>query len=121
VRVKILNLDGVPDSAGDTIVGAGLEIPGPVPIQWKFSDRPQDLMGMAFLERREDGIWARLCLNGEWSENSVWPLTPSIGGVCLERLEGTITSARISSVGLDYGPNMDRRIKSIGEQLGAEP
>ena len=114
--VKVLNLDGVPDSEGETFDPAGVELPPfDVPIQFRFWDTPEDLMGWATLEKRPDGVYAQLKLNPERVEEAK-KLWPSIGGRVTKR-EGTlIKHCEVRVIGLYDRPNQDRRIEKVGDQ-----
>lgn len=114
--VKVLNLDSVPDSQGETFDPAGVIVPTlEVPIKYRFGEGIDDVMGWATLERREDGIYAHLKVLGE-RLHLAKNMYPSIGGVVLGKKDKLITACEIRMVGLSPDQNCDRRIQKCGEQ-----
>lgn len=118
ILVKVLNLDDVPDSAGEVIVAAGVEMPaGTVPVQYEFSEKIRDQLGQATVERRDDGIYANIEIYGHWADDiekmaKARLLYPAVGGVTFEKSDGTIHRCRITRISLGSG-NADSRIEPI--------
>lgn len=119
MRVKILNLDGIPDSSGEIIDPAGVEFEPEVAVEYEFSGELRDQMGFAKIEKTEDGLYATIELNKHWKqdESVVVLLSPCIGGVVVDRKDNTLLKCKINRIGICRGPNTDHRIKSIAEQL----
>lgn len=120
MKVKILNLDGVPDSLGEVIEYAGVKVLDcNVSVVLNFSNEIRDNIGVARLVRLKDGVYAEIEIRGAWKLDleSIKRLTPAAGGVIFERTGNTIKRCEITHVGLCFGPNCDKRIKSIAEQL----
>lgn len=124
--VKVLNLDGRPDSVGDVIEPDGVELkPEPVPVEWGFDDAPRNRMGAARLERRADGVYAEVELNKDWAQDiaGVRLMYPAVGGVTLERGGRDplhIKRCLVTRIGLSSSKNADPRIPSVGEQLAGK-
>ncbi len=74
--VRVLNLDEVPDSQGETFDPAGVELEdGPVWVTLGFD--PQKKIGSATLKKVEGGVDAEIDIDGDLPEGT-W--TPAIGG-----------------------------------------
>ena len=117
MRVKILNLDKMPDSMGEIIDPPGVTVrEGEVPVVYDYSDDITKLMGYATLEVAVDGVYANI-RHREGAAHTLLGLYPGAGGVTTERVGNIIKKCEIRMVGVHMGRNADYRIKTIGVQL----
>lgn len=117
MKIKILNLDAVPDSSGEVFDPAGVSIgDGIVPVRFEFKDDLESVMGQAQLSREADGIYATLELLPRCLEASKL-LYPAVGGVVQERKDKVLLKTEIRMVGLSTSKNADSRIPSVGDQV----
>jgi len=117
MRVKILNLDKMPDSMGEIFDPPGVTVrEGEVPVVYDYSDDITKLMGYATLEVAVDGVYATIRPFKE-TEKTIMYLYPGAGGMTTERVGNIIKKCQIRVVGVHMGRNTDYRIKTIGEQL----
>lgn len=108
-RVPILNLDGQPDSSGDSIDPQGVTFkPEPVPVTYEFDGTK--LMGWATLSSKDGQIWADITAT---SEQPLSGLYPAIGGVTLSMSGRVVCKCELREVGLSVKHNQDRRIPPI--------
>lgn len=116
--LKVLNTDGVPDSTGETFDPTGIDLGSRVVlVRYAFKDDPESCIGMAKLEQRPDGVYADVSITKDIPEHALAFLTPAIGGAVLERDGKVIKKCKITCIGLDPGPNSDKRIECIAKQL----
>jgi len=107
--VRVLNLDEVPDSQGETFDPAGVELEdGPVWVTLGFD--PQKKIGSATLKKVEGGVDAEIELENELPEG-VW--TPAIGGRTFGKTGNVLTKVLINSIGLSPYQNCDHRIQPL--------
>jgi hypothetical protein len=117
VKIKVLNLDAVPDSSGEVFDPAGISIEaGTVPVRFEFRDDLESVMGQAQLSREADGIYATLDLLPRCLETAKL-LYPAVGGVVRERMDKVLLKTEIRMVGLSTHKNADSRIPSVGDQV----
>ncbi len=117
IVVKVLNCDGIPDSAGD-IFDENTEI------EWfdeVFVSRDyltKTVLGKAKLFKEGKAIYAEVSLeDGESYSVFLDCLTPAIGGIIFEREGNYIKKCLIREVAFLTIPNLDSRMKTIKEQL----
>lgn len=121
MRIKILNLDGMPDSQGEVFDPAGVVLAeGAVPVRLNYSDESKDCVGWATLEKTEDGVYATI----ESLRPGAEYLYPGAHGVVTDfapTFNGsghrTITRCEIRGIGVHMTRNCDYRIQTIEEQL----
>jgi hypothetical protein len=118
MRIKVLNLDGVPDSVGDVFnKDTVVTFPEKVPVSYSFfpedgtmDEAVRNHIAFATLERAEDGIYASFePVEGKF----IGGLTPAIGGVANERENAHMKSVRITCIGMMAMRNSDARILPI--------
>lgn len=108
--VPILNLDGQPDSSGESIDPQGVTFkPGPVPVNHEFD--PKRLAGWATLSIKDGQVWADITAPEE--NHQLHGLFPAIGGVVLLMSGRTVSKCELREVGLSMKHNQDPRIPPI--------
>ena len=113
MRIKVLNLDGVPDSVGDifsadTVVTFDKD---GVPIKTAFFDPSiEATRGRAMLNREGDALYAYVSFYQE-------PLRgyPAVGGVLTEHEGPVMKKVAIKEIVISEKPNADKRIERIPE------
>lgn len=118
MRVTILNLDGVPDSVGDTFDGEGLEIPEELPVTLGVRSNMEHVVGKAKITKETNRVVADIqVVESLPGAEGVKRFTPAVGGFITERSGDRIVKARIDTLMLVMERNADFRIKPIWEQL----
>lgn len=118
MRIKILNLDDVPDSVGETFDPEGLEVPESVPVSLHFFGA--DYIGTAITKKESDGVYADIRLNPGVTLEDVLDRTPATGGTLISVKGGRINSAKLQGLVLSTDENADRRIKTVRQQLAGQ-
>lgn len=116
MKVKVLNLDQVPDSSGEVFDPEGISLAeGHVPVQFEFEDDIGSYLGTAVLSRESDGVYAELEILPH-QVDAVKTLYPAVGGSVFERLGKVLLKTEIRSVGMSTSKNADSRIATVGQQ-----
>jgi hypothetical protein len=118
--IKVLNLDGVPDSMGETFDCKGVTAHPEVPIYWNHDTSKQ--IGVANLyvlptTEHFEGMYANLEITDPDVEAVIVPIYPSVGGKTYARdsnNKNILTSVQVTYINLDSYPNCDHRIQPLG-------
>lgn len=121
------------DNQGEILIDCcNLDIANPVIVSLDWSKKPEDLMGEAYVEKRPDGLWAKMKIKMPDSDPHRWEiiqhLKPCMGGhvVSKERVQllcksecgsgmvdfRLLTGVSVNEIGLSYG-NVDHSILSL--------
>lgn len=117
-NVKVLCLDGVPDTEGDVFERAGLSFDKEVYVFSNPGNKLSAALGTASLHLEEDGLYGDIETFDNITfpfDNITFPLYPSVTGTVLERQENLLTKTKITSLGLTILKNSDPRIEPIGK------
>lgn len=112
-KVKVLNLDNVPDSRGETFNLKGLTIEKEVPVYFNYQRDLRGYLGTAKLTRTARAVYATLSLINRGIHGAAVMLYPAVGGRETKRKGTVIEKCTINELGLCTTPNQDRRIKPI--------
>jgi len=122
-RVKVLNYDGVPDSSGEIFRPQGLQLPyQSLPI-YQGPPMVENLIGYADPESKSDGLYADLEFIDLW-QRYLYDLllhTPYVIGLVHDHRGPEILKYSVNAIGLSTGPNVDRRVLSIRDQISWKP
>lgn len=111
MKMKVLNLDGVPDGKGDTYTKDSVVLlPRAIPVtrNFEFHNSP---LGEAILSLEDNALYAEVVLFSGVKKS--FTVVPAVGGVVLEREGGYIKKIQITSIGLCDEPNQDPRIQAV--------
>ena len=120
MKVLVLIADGTIDSSGEMFDPTGLELKKwrvPVTLNFQVDRR----VGVATLSRIGDSVFAELEFDSRTKVEDLLDLIPCVSGVAMEVVRTdmvrTLRRVLIDGIGLTAGPNCDKRIKSLQEQL----
>lgn len=118
-RGILLNLDGVPDNAGDAFTkDSKILIDKKLKVFRDFRDGSdcagKYFMGSATAYKRNGAIKYKINLLPQYEEIAHL-FTPAMGGVLMDRDGKFIKKVRITQIGLTTNGNADRRIKRLGK------
>jgi hypothetical protein len=119
MRIKVLNLDGVPDNKGETFDAAGVEVStAEVPATLNFRTDILAVLGWAKLTKEADGVYAEIRFIHEGSEIGA-SLYPAVGGITKERVGSLIKACELRQLSLCSTRNADSRIEPIEVPLSS--
>lgn len=113
MRVKVLNLDGVPDADGDAFTSRNVSFQPRtrrVPVTLEFDIGK--IVGAAVLSVEDDGLYAEIEWSPAWPQFTPRGLTPGVQGIRQED-EAGVVSYSIIGVGLHRRANTDPRIERL--------
>ncbi len=107
---RVLNLNGNPDSSGDVFDPAGVNVDTDVPVYLNFNrSNPQDCIGHARLEKKDDGVDAIITFYGDLPVG----MFLAVGGSTLDRDGSIIKKCIIRELGISINNNADHDIGPI--------
>lgn len=124
-RVLVLIADGSTGGPNDYgMEAAGLILPPiPVPVSWDFEAFSKDgdlnkVIGMAELTLEGGRLYAVIDFRGADTQvDKLANAYPAIGGMCIDsdHERGVVTKCKVTHLGITKS-NIDKRIKTLGEQ-----
>src|SRR5882757_10402850 len=105
MKIKVLNLDEVPDTQNERFLASGVEFESEfVPVSLEYGVN----IGTARLTKEADGVFADMNIH-EDAVNLIGGLTPSVNGSTLSRKGGLLEKTLIKSIALTLKKNADTR------------